>query len=102
MVRRLVDGGFVAEQRRTEAQEMIKHDLYAMLRDLASLPSQVADPDWMKKIDSDLRDQVKDEEVAGGGFVPDPSSARRRTEQAERRRAQKTAVMRKLRVEGRA
>ena len=59
LARRLVDGGFVAEQRRTEVQEMIKHDLCRMLKDLAHLPSQIADPNWIKKIDSDLREQVE-------------------------------------------
>jgi hypothetical protein len=102
LARRLVDGGFVAEERRTEVQEMVKHDLYGMLRDLASLPSQIADPDWVKKIDSDLREQVEEDddgEDAGGGFVEHPSELRRRAEQAERRREKKTQVMRKLREE---
>ena len=44
LARRLVDGGFVAEERRTEVQEMVKHDLYGMLKDLANLPSQISDP----------------------------------------------------------
>jgi hypothetical protein len=59
LARRLVDGGFVAEECRTEVQEMIKHDLHAMLKDPANLPSQIADPNWIKKIDSDLREQVE-------------------------------------------
>jgi ribosomal protein S21 len=104
LVRRLVDRGFVAEERRTEVQKMIKHDLFAMLRDLANLPSQISDPNWVQKIDSDLRDQVEDgddREVSAGGFVEDPSTERRRTEQAERRRERKTETMRKLREEGR-
>ena len=104
LARRLVDGGFVAEQRRTEVQEMIKHDLYGMLRDLANLPSQIADPNWIQKIDSDLRAQVEvddGEAGGGGGFVEDPSKLRRRTEQAEQRREKKTETMRRLRAEGR-
>jgi hypothetical protein len=104
LARRLVDGGFVVEERRTEVQEMIKHDLYGMLRDLASLPSQITDPNWQAQIDSDLRDQVEDddhEEDSAGRFVEDPSTVRRRTEQAERRRRQKTEAMRRLRAEGR-
>ena len=104
LARRLVDGGFVAEERRSEVQEMIKHDLDGMLRDLANLPSQIADPNWIQKIDSDLRVQVEDDdgEDAGGGFVEDPSKLRRRTEQAEQRREKKTATMRRLREEGRS
>jgi hypothetical protein len=103
LARRLVDGGFVAEQRRTEVQEMVKHDLYAMLKDLASLPSQISDPNWVQKIDSDLRSQVEDddEEDSAGGFVDDPSKVRRQAEQAERRREEKTESMRRLREEGR-
>ena len=100
LARRLVDGRFVEEQRRAEVQEMIKHDLFAMLKDLASLPSQIADPNWVEKIDGDLRDQVQDDdgEAAGGGFVEDPSKLRRQTEQAERRREKKTESMRRLRA----
>ena len=103
LARRLVDGRFVEEQRRAEVQEMVQHDLYAMLKDLANLPSQISDPNWIQKIDGDLRDQVQDDdgEAAGGGFVEDPSKLRRKTEQAERRREQKTQVMRRLRAEGR-
>jgi len=104
LARRLVNEGFVEEQRRTEVQEMVKHDLYAMLKDLANLPSQIADPNWIEKIDSDLRAQVEgdDEEETGRGFVEDPSGLKRRAEQAERRREKKTETMRKLREEGRA
>lgn len=105
LARRLVDGGFVAEERRTEVQEMVKHDLYGMLKDLANLPSQIADPNWVQKIDGDLRDQVEDddgEDSASGQFVEDPSRLRRRTEQAERRREQKTATMRELREKERS
>jgi hypothetical protein len=100
LARRLVDGGFVAEERRTEVQEMIKHDLYGMLRDLANLPSQISDPNWVQKIDGDLRSQVGDvdDEDSVGGFVEDPSKARRRSEQAERRREKKTEAMRKARA----
>jgi hypothetical protein len=101
LARRLVDGGFVAEERRCEVQEMIKHDLYRMLRDLANLPSQISDPNWVQKIDWDLRDQVEDGEAAGGGFGPDPLSARRRKEQAEQRREKKTETMRRLGEDGR-
>ena len=104
LARRLVDGGFVAEERRSEVQEMIKHDLYGMLRDLANLPSQIADPNWVQKIDWDLRSQVEDDDGeagGGGGFVEDPSKLRRRTEQAEQRREKKTETMRRLREEGR-
>jgi hypothetical protein len=103
LARRLVEGRFVEEERRTEVQEMIKNDLYAMLKDLADLPSQIADPNWIKKIDPDLRDQVEedDESDAAGGFAEDPSRLRRRAEQAERRRQKKTETMRKLRAEGR-
>ena len=103
LARRLVDGRFVEEQRRAEVQEMVQHDLYAMLKDLANLPSQIADPNWVQKIDSDLRDQVEDDdgEDSAGRFVEDPSRLRRRTEQAEQRREQKTESMRRLREEGR-
>jgi hypothetical protein len=104
LARRLVDGGFVAEERRTEVQEMVKHDLYGMLRDLANLPSQISDPNWVEKIDGDLRSQVgdDDEEDSAGGFVEDPSKARRRSEQAERRREKKTETMRRLRSKERS
>jgi hypothetical protein len=104
LARRLVAGGFVAEERRTEVQEMIKHDLYGMLKDLANLPSQISDPNWVQKIDGDLRSQVvdDDEEDSAGGFVEDPSKLRHRTEQAERRREKKTETMRRLREEGRS
>ena len=105
LARRLVDGRFVEEQRRAEVQEMVQHDLYAMLKDLANLPSQIADPNWVEKIDGDLRAQVQDDDEesdAAGGFVEDPSKVRRRTEQAERRREQKTATMRELREKGRS
>jgi hypothetical protein len=101
---RLVDRGFVAEERRTEVQKMIKHDLFAMLRDLANLPSQISDPNWTERIDSDLRDQVEDDDdgkAGGGGFVEDPSKVRRQAEQAEQRREKKTESMRRLREEGR-
>jgi hypothetical protein len=103
LARRLVEGRFVEEPRRTEVQEMIKNDLYAMLKDLADLPSQIADPNWIRKIDSDLRAQVEDDdgEDSAGGFVEDPSKLRRRTEQAEQRREKKTETMRRLRAEGR-
>ena len=104
LARRLVDRGFVAEERRTEVQEMIKHDLFAMLRDLANLPSQISDPNWTERIDSDLRDQVEDDDdgkAGGGGFVEDPSKVRRQAEQAEQRREKKTESMRRLREEGR-
>jgi hypothetical protein len=104
LVRRLVDRGFVAEERRTEVQKMIKHDLFAMLRDLANLPSQISDPNWTERIDSDLRDQVEDDDdgkAGGGGFVEDPSKVRRQAEQAEQRREKKTESMRRLREEGR-
>jgi hypothetical protein len=104
LARRLVDGGFVAEERRTEVQEIIKHNLYAMLKDLANLPSQISDPNWVQKIDSDLRDQGEDdddEKDSAGGFVEDPSKVRRQAEQAERRREQKSQTMRRLRAEGR-
>jgi hypothetical protein len=83
---------------------MVKNDLYGMLRDLPNLPVQIADANWIKKIDSDLRDQVEDGddgEASGGGFVEDPSKLRRRSEQAERRREKKTETMRRLRAEGR-
>jgi hypothetical protein len=104
LARRLVEGRFVEEPRRTEVQEMIKNDLYAMLKDLADLPSQIADPNWIRKIDSDLRDQGEDdddEKDSAGGFVEDPSKVRRQAEQAERRREQKSQTMRRLRAEGR-
>jgi hypothetical protein len=83
---------------------MIKHDLFAMLRDLANLPSQISDPNWTERIDSDLRDQVEDDDdgkAGGGGFVEDPSKVRRQAEQAEQRREKKTESMRRLREEGR-
>jgi hypothetical protein len=102
LARRLVDGGLVEEQRRTEVHKMVKHDLYAMLKDLTNPPSQIADPNWMQKIDSDLRSQVEDnEEDTGEGFVEHPSELKRQAEQAERRREKKTEAMRKLREEGR-
>jgi hypothetical protein len=103
LARRLVDGGFLEEKRRCEVQEMVKNDVYAMLKDLAHLPSQIADPNWIEKIDSDLRAQVDDDEGedTGGGFVEHPSGLRRQAEQAERRREKKTETMRKLRAEGR-
>jgi hypothetical protein len=104
LARRLVEGRFVEEPRRTEVQEMIKNDLYAMLKDLADLPSQIADPNWIRKIDSDLRDHGEDdddEKDSAGGFVEDPSKVRRQAEQAERRREQKSQTMRRLRAEGR-
>jgi hypothetical protein len=99
----LVHGGFLEEKRQHEAQAMIKDDVCAMLKDLANLPSQIADPNLVQKIDSDLRAQVEgdDGEDTGGGFVEHPSVLRRQAEQAERRREKKTETMRKLRAEGR-
>jgi hypothetical protein len=103
LARRLVHGGFLEEKRQHEAQAMIKDDVCAMLKDLANLPSQIADPNLVQKIDSDLRAQVEgdDGEDTGGGFVEHPSVLRRQAEQAERRREKKTETMRKLRAEGR-
>jgi hypothetical protein len=83
---------------------MIKNDLWGMLEELANLPGQIGDPDWVQKIDPDLRSQVEDddsEDAGGGGFVAHPSGLRRQAEQAEKRRAKKTETMRKLRAQGR-
>jgi hypothetical protein len=104
LARRLVDGGFLEEKRRCEVQAMIKDDVCAMLKELANLPGRIADPDWLLKIDPDLRSQVEGdagEGDAGGGFVAHPSELRRQAEQAEHRRQKKTETMRKLREEGR-
>jgi hypothetical protein len=92
LARRLVHGGFLEEKRQHEVQAMIKDDVCAMLKDLANLPSQIADPNWVQKIDSDLRAQVDDDEGedAGGGFVAHPSGLRRQAEQAQERRRKKT------------
>lgn len=58
---RLVTGGFLEETRQHDAQEMIKNDLCAMLEELSDLPFRISDPDWIQKIDADLRVQGDEE-----------------------------------------
>jgi hypothetical protein len=94
---RLVTGGFFEETRRHEAAEMIKADLCAMLEELADLPFRISDPNWIEKIDADLRVEGDGET----GRVTDPSEIRRKDEQSRRRRRKKTETMRKLRAEKR-
>jgi hypothetical protein len=98
LARRLVSAGFLVEEKQHEAQEMIKADLCAMLEELADLPFRISDPNWIEKIDADLR--VEDDGESGGR-VADPSGIRRKDEQAKRRRQQKIETQRRRRAEGR-
>ena len=75
LARRLVHGGFLEEKRQHEVQAIIKDDVCAMLKDLANLPSQIADPNWVQKIDPDLRAQAEGEDGEdAGGLVEHPSA----------------------------
>jgi hypothetical protein len=78
---RLITGGLV-EEKQHEARELIKSSLSAMLEELSDLPSRISDPDWIQKIDADLRVEGDGE----SGRVDDPSGLRRKAEQAKRRR----------------
>ena len=59
IARRLAARGLVDPANEHSTAETIKEDVYALLSDLADLPGQVTDPDWLQKIDGDLREQVE-------------------------------------------
>ena len=63
VARRLCAAGLVAPEREHEAQQMIKADFCALLAELAELPRNVVDPNWIAQIDPDFRAQV----TAGAG-----------------------------------
>ena len=102
LARRLAAGGFLEEKHEHEAQEMVKGDLCAMLEELSELPSRISDPDWMEKIDADLRAEGEGESGHSGRVVTDPSQIRHKTEQSRRRLEKKAAAQRRRRAEGRA
>jgi hypothetical protein len=100
---RLVAGGFLEETRQHDAAEMVKADLCAMLEELADLPYRISDPDWVAKIDPDLRPKVEgDGESGSSGRVTDPSEVKREAAKARCRRRKKTETMRELRAKIRA
>jgi hypothetical protein len=98
ITRKLTALGLIDAGNEHIVSEAIKEDVYALLADLANLPSRCTDPDWVKKIDHDLVDQV-DGNPSARRMTPE--EVRAQAEQAKSRRQKKTETMRKLRAEGR-
>jgi hypothetical protein len=91
--------GLVDAAKEHSTAEAIKEDVYVLLEDLADLPGQVTDPDWLQKIDGDLREQVE-----GMPSEPrqTPVQAKAAAAKAKVRREKKAAAQRRRRAEGRA
>jgi hypothetical protein len=94
---RLAALGLVDAAKEHSTAEAIKEDVYALLEDLADLPDQVTDPDWLQKIDGDLLEQVEGTPERG----QTPVQAKGAAEQAKIRREKKNAAQRRRRAEGR-
>ena len=78
--------------------EAIREDIYALLNDLASLPDQVIDADWLQKIDDDLLDEQ------AGGLPPERRQTPTQTKAAaaKAKGEKRNAAQRRRRSEGRA
>jgi hypothetical protein len=48
-----------------EIGQILREECHALLRDLATWPERMTDPDWIEKIDPDLRGQVGDADDRG-------------------------------------
>jgi hypothetical protein len=89
--------GLVDPANEHSTAEVIKEDVCALLADLADLPGQVTDRDWLQKIDGDLREQVE-----GAPERQAPVQARAAAAKTEIRREKKAAAQRRRSAEGRA
>ena len=99
IARRLASLALVDPAKEHAVSEAVREDIHTLLTELSNLPGQVTDPNWFKKIDPDLRDQVD-----GAGPEPrmTPVEAKAATAKAETRRKRKIETQRQRRAEGRA
>ena len=97
VARRLVAAGLVAPEREHDTAQLLREAAGAQLAELAELPRKVVDPNWIAKIDSDLRDQVD----GGGGTPASPVEIKREADRAKVRREKQTQAARARRVKAR-
>ena len=93
--RRLVSLGLVTQEHERQVGQALRQEACAQLTELATLPGQITDPNWVEKIDPDFLAQ------ADGERPMPPSEIKHEQERAKRRREKKTQSMRRLRAAGR-
>jgi hypothetical protein len=98
ITRQLVTSGGIAPVHEHALGQALREHLCKLLVDLANLPAQLMDPNWVQKIDGDLLEQVN---AAESREARTPKEAHAQAAKAKIRREQKTETMRKLRAERR-